>query len=242
MINVPTEPWFHYIGDAAGWLSASLGARWVYLHRKADVATLARRTETSYFIALALGAVIGAWVFGTFNTMRTATPAPSHSVAGALAGAIAAVELWKWRHGVRGSTGSAFVIPLSLGIIFGRWGCLLAGLPDETYGVPTSLPWGVNLGDGISRHPVQIYESLVMALFLVFYWRSVSLRRRYVVDYGFYAFVLVYAAQRFVWEFLKPYPRVVGPLNIFHILMIGLALYAILWIARGRGQRQPAST
>ena len=52
------------------------------------------------------------------------------------------------------------MIPLCLGIIVGRWGCLFAGLADQTFGVPTGLPWGVDLGDGVPRHPVQIYESL----------------------------------------------------------------------------------
>ncbi len=45
-------------------------------------------------------------------------------------------------------------------------------------------------------------------------------------------FVLAYAAQRFVWEFLKPYPSVIGPLNVFHLIMIGLIGYAFVWIAR----------
>lgn len=48
----------------------------------------------------------------------------------------------------------------------GRLGCFFAGLPDYTYGVPTDLPWGVNFGDGVPRHPVQLYESAAMLLFL----------------------------------------------------------------------------
>ena len=57
---------------------------------------------------------------------------------------------------------------------------MFAGLPDRTYGTPTSLPWAVDLGDGVGRHPVQVYESASMALFLaawlagltVFWWRA----------------------------------------------------------------------
>jgi len=32
-------------------------------------------------------------------------------------GAIIAVEAWKWRHGIRGSTGGPFVLPLCVGIV-----------------------------------------------------------------------------------------------------------------------------
>jgi len=239
MIHVPAAPWFHYLGDLAAWIAAFLGGRWVYRHRHASVVGLARQTEPGYFISLAIGAVIGAWGTGSLNTWRMATPTLSHSVAGALAGAIIGVELWKWRHGVRGSTGGPFVIPLSLGIIIGRWGCLFAGLADQTYGVPTALPWGVDLGDGIARHPVEIYESLSMAFFLAVYWPALIRGRRWAVEHGFHAFVLAYAVQRFAWEFLKPYPRLIGPFNLFHVAMIGLAAYALVWIARGRSRPQP---
>ena len=169
MIHIPTAPWYHYIGDLAAWVTAFVGARWVYRRRPATVESLARQTAPSYFVALALGAALGAWLLGSANTLRDVHPALSHSIAGALAGAIVAVELWKWLHGVRQSTGGPFVIPLALGVVVGRWGCLFAGLDDQTYGIPTGLPWGVDLGDGIARHPVQLYESLAMTGFLIVY-------------------------------------------------------------------------
>ncbi|MDT8759544.1 prolipoprotein diacylglyceryl transferase [Sphingomonas psychrotolerans] len=232
MITVPTAPWLHYAGDAASWAVAALGARWVYRHRRSAVERLARQTRPGYFIALSLGALAGAWLFGSLNSLRFAVPAPSHSIGGALAGAITGVELWKWRHGVRESTGGPFVIPLAIGIVIGRWGCLFAGLADGTYGTPTPLPWAVDLGDGIGRHPVQIYESLSMAAFLALYCRAIVRHRDWAVRTGFHWFVLAYAAQRFAWEFLKPYPPLLGPLNLFHFLMLGLAAYALTWIAR----------
>lgn len=229
----------HYVGDLAAWLAAFLGARWVYRHRATTVDRLARQTAPGYFISLALGGALGAWLLGSLNTMRDARPAPSHSIAGALAGAIVAVEIWKWLRGVRGSTGGPFVIPLCLGIVVGRWGCLFAGLGDQTFGIPTALPWGVDLGDGVSRHPVQIYEAAAMALFLAIYCRALTDGRPWALRHGFHLFVLAYAVQRFAWEFLKPYPRLIGPLNLFHIVMIGLGTYALIWIAR-EGRRPVA--
>jgi hypothetical protein len=45
-------------------------------------------TGPGYFAALVLGAGAGAWLSGSINTLSSATPEISHSVAGALAGAI----------------------------------------------------------------------------------------------------------------------------------------------------------
>jgi len=233
VIHVPTAPWLHHLWDILAWTASLIGARWVYRHRRASVATLARQTEPSYFLCLGFGAAAGAWVAGSSNTLRAALPIFSHSIAGALAGGIVAVELWKWRNRVHRSTGGPFVIPLSLGIIVGRWGCLFAGLADETYGIPTQLPWGVEMGDGIARDPVQIYESLSIAVFLAIYWTAVIRQLGWARRYGFHAFVLFYAVQRFGWEFLKPYPKLLGPLNLFHLITLGLAAYAIVWIVRG---------
>ena len=51
---------------------------------------------------------------------------------------------------------------------------------------------------------------------------------------GFYILVLVYAAQRFLWEFLKPYGTIAGPLNIFHLTCLGLIVYALVMMTKGR--------
>jgi hypothetical protein len=232
MIVVPTAPWAHYIGDAAAWIGAAAASRWQHRRWPREARALASNTRPGYFLALALGALMGAWLFGSTNSLRSALVTPSHSIAGALAGGIVAVELWKWRNGIRRSTGGAFVLPICVGIAIGRFGCLFAGLPDYTYGTPTSLPWAVDLGDGIGRHPVEIYEALSMALFAAVYVRARSKGARWAVAHAFHAMIIVYAAQRFAWEFLKPYPTVIGPLNVFHLLMMGLIAYGIVWWRR----------
>jgi phosphatidylglycerol:prolipoprotein diacylglycerol transferase len=68
------------------------------------------------------------------------------------------VEIVKRSIGLRTSTGDLYAIPLAIGIAIGRIGCFLTGLSDNTYGNPTSLPWAINFGDGIPRHPTQLYE------------------------------------------------------------------------------------
>lgn len=240
MIHVSTALWAHYAGDAAAWIAAALAARWQHRRWPVEAERLSRITDASYFISLALGAVAGAWLLGSANSLRMLVAAPSHSIAGALAGGIAGVELWKWRRGVTVSTGGAFVLPICVGIAVGRLGCLFAGLGDATYGVPTDLPWAVDLGDGIARHPVQIYEGLSMALFAFGYVRARIAGANWATHHAFHAMIIFYAAQRFVWEFLKPYPPVVGPLNLFHLLMMGLVVYGLCWWKRSGADGQPA--
>lgn len=230
MIPIPTAPWAHASFDLAAWGGGLALSGALYRWRLGVTATrIARQAGGGYFAALAAGAIPGAWLAGSFNTLRSATPSLSHSVAGALAGAIVGVEIYKRLRGVRGSTGGLFVGPFALGVVIGRLGCLFAGLPDATFGVPSRLPWAVNLGDGIGRHPVQLYESLSMALFLAAYLLALRSRAAWALRRGFYALCLVYGAQRFGWEFLKPYPPVVGPLNLFHVLCGGLVAYGCIY-------------
>ena len=210
-------------------------ARFLYLWRLREAATrVVGRLGPSYAAALAVGAIAGAWGFGSINTGLMAVPHPSHSIAGALAGAIVAVELYKAARGISGSTGAIWVGPLALGIAVGRLGCLFAGLSDDTYGIPTDLPWGVDLGDGVNRHPVQLYESLAMFAFLAAYLAALRRRAAWTKERAFYLFVLFYATQRFVWEFLKPYPRLLGPLDLFQLLALAMIFYALVFDARAR--------
>ncbi len=72
------------------------------------------------------------------------------------------VEWVKRAIGARGSSGDAFALPLIVGIAIGRIGCFLAGLGDHTYGNPTALPWGVDFGDGVPRHPTAVVAFLIL--------------------------------------------------------------------------------
>lgn len=236
MISVPTAPWAHYVGDFAAWAAAAGVTWWQHRRWPQETGSLAGITPPSYYLTLALSALAGAWLTGSLNSMPSGL-APSHSIAGALAGGIVGVETWKWWHGIRRSTGSGFVLPLATGIMVGRLGCFFSGLPDLTFGVTTSASWAVNLGDGLGRHPVQIYESAAMALFLSIYGAARVQSKPWAIRHGFHAFIIYYAVQRFFWEFLKPYHRVVGPLNLFHFLCLGMIIYGIVWWRRSeRGE------
>jgi len=233
MIHLPTSPAVHPLFDLAAWGCGAATGWALYRWRlKAAAQALALRTGPGYFLALAMGAIVGAWLAGSLNTLQGPAPTLSHSIAGALGGAIVAVEIYKAARGIRGSTGGVFVGSFAVGVIVGRFGCLFAGLSDRTYGIPTRLPWGVDLGDGVSRQPVQVYESLAMALFLAVYLAGLARRAPWAMRRGFYVAVAWYGAQRFAWEFLKPYPRLIGPLNLFHLISLGLVAYGCIYFLR----------
>jgi prolipoprotein diacylglyceryltransferase len=158
-------------------------------------------------------------------------PGIARSIEGAIAGGIIAVELYKRAAGISARTGARFALPLAVGVAVGRIGCYLAGLDDFTYGTPTDLPWGHDFGDGILRHPVQLYESASMAAFAIIYVMRARRDDRFVIDNGFYLAVAWYGAQRFVWEFFKPYAPLIGPFTLFHLLSAAIFLYALVMIA-----------
>ena len=235
MIHIPTSPLVHPMFDLAAWAGGSATGFALYRWRLRDAAeALAVKTGPGYFFSLALGAVLGAWLAGSLNTFRGPAPTLSHSIAGAMAGAIVGVEIYKAARGIKGSTGGVFVGSLCVGIIVGRFGCLFSGLADRTYGVATDLPWAVDLGDGIGRHPVQMYESAAMAVFLGTYLIALARRADWAVKRGFYVAVAWYGAQRFCWEFLKPYPKLIGAFNLFHLISLGLVIYGCVWFFRDR--------
>jgi phosphatidylglycerol:prolipoprotein diacylglycerol transferase len=218
----------HLYFDIAAWICAWLVAR--QMRRRGLLQGRQRTpvTDPGYFIMLGLGAIAGALLLGSLNMKLGGLWGIGHSVAGAVAGGIIGVELFKYGKGIRGSTGAQFVAPLAAGIAVGRLGCFFSGMPDYTYGTATTMPWGVDFGDGVPRHPVQLYESAAMLLFLAVYCYSVARGSAFFLRQGFYIFVGYYALQRFAWEFLKPYPAVVGPFNIFHLLCMALFAYSLL--------------
>ncbi len=217
----------HLYFDILAWLTAIAVRFWSVRHFRLQLTEVPPALRWRYTLVLLLGAGNGAMLAGTFNLWLQFPDALGHSVLGAIIGGIVTVEIFKHVHSLRHSTGVSWAMPLATAIAVGRLGCYFSGLPDYTYGIETSMPWGVNFGDGVTRHPVQLYESSAMLLFalssLVALWRHSAWYHRN----GFYAFCLFYGLQRFVWEFLKPYAPLLGPLNLFHLLCLLLIGYAL---------------
>jgi prolipoprotein diacylglyceryltransferase len=172
--------------------------------------------------AAAVGALLGSRLLGLaeqWPTVRAAWQAGhlpallispgGKTIVGGLLGGWLGVEIVKRASGIRRRTGDLFALPLCVGIGVGRVGCFLAGLADDTYGRPTNLPWAVDFGDGIGRHPVQLYEILFLSLLGMILSRSMQWRD----GARFRVFLASYLAWRLVVDFFKPQP-LIGGLNL----------------------------
>ncbi|WP_375158021.1 prolipoprotein diacylglyceryl transferase family protein [Bradyrhizobium sp. RDT46] len=218
----------HTIFDVLAWLGAAAAA---YGLARRGLRFPAQSLALPYIAALVFGAGLGAYLFGSANLWLSGQSGIARSVEGALAGGIVAIELYKWTAGITLRTGARFALPLAVGIAIGRLGCYFAGLDDFTYGTPTTLPFGHDFGDGVLRHPVQLYESAAMAVFALVYVLAVLNRNAFTITNGFYLALAYYGAQRFLWEFLKPYGTLIGPFTLFHLLSLSILLYAGVMLA-----------
>jgi phosphatidylglycerol---prolipoprotein diacylglyceryl transferase len=151
--------------------------------------------------------------------------AEGKTVVGALLGALVAVEWTKRRLNIRRATGDLFAIPLAVGIGIGRIGCFLTGLDDNTYGLPANLPWTIDFGDGVARHPAQLYEIgfLVLVLAPAMLWLRDRLPREGDL---FKVFMVGYLGFRLGLEYLKPGEPILGLTAIQWACLGGLMWYA----------------
>jgi prolipoprotein diacylglyceryltransferase len=189
-------------------------------------------------VGCVLGAVVGSKLLAWIESIDRYWPVRhepyfwlgAKTIVGGLLGGWIGVEIVKKWLRVRQSTGDAFVFPLIAGIAVGRVGCFLSGLADQTYGLPTALPWGVDFGDGVARHPTQLYE----ILFLLILGAGLGLyHRRRPGRNGvlFLLFMLGYLSWRLFIEFYKPRLMLLGPFSAIQTAsMLGmLACLGLLW-------------
>jgi phosphatidylglycerol---prolipoprotein diacylglyceryl transferase len=225
---VPIHP--HPVFEFLAYL---IGGRLYAFLRGRDGDALADHTRWWVVAAAFVGATIGSKVLvlvdhPVLTIQNLATPialVDGQTVVGALLGALIAVELAKRRLGVQSATGDLFAIPLAVGIAVGRIGCFLTGLDDNTFGVPTNLPWAIDFGDGIPRHPTQLYEIafLLLVLLPVLVWLRDRLPREGDL---FKVFMIGYLAFRLGLEFLKPGEPILGLTGIQWACVGGLLWYA----------------
>src|SRR3989338_1305463 len=94
------------------------------------------------------------------------------------------------------------VLAASLGIIVGKFGSFLNG---DDYGLPSNLPWAVQIPGVIGkRHPSPIYEALVLLIIYNFLLRKYRAKQK---SGGiFLSFVLLLGVSRFVTEIFRDNP------------------------------------
>lgn len=148
------------------------------------------------------------------------------SMVGGLLGGLIGIELAKKLNGISHSTGDAFVFPVLLGLMIGRTGCFLAGLADGTHGNPSDLPWAVDFGDGVPRHPTQLYEIVFAGLL---WWWLARMRQRLAAQSGllFKLMLVAYLGWRLAVDAIKPIPYAypLGLSGIQWVCLCGLAIY-----------------
>ena len=169
-------------------------------------------------------AQIPAWLHGQFNWGVFFS---GRTIVGGMVGGFLAVWIVKRQLGIHTRYGNLLAPSLALGMAIGRVGCLLTGC---CYGMATPLPWGVNFGDGVARHPTQAYESIF--LFAAFALLQGCVRRA-APGRLLGAFFAAYFVARFLEEFIRPGTGLAGLTAFQWICLVGLALLGVKeWLLR----------
>ncbi len=232
MLPFVTIPYAHPVLEALGLL---VGMQFYRHLKRRSVDPIPGAARFWIVVAAGLGAAAGSRASAGLETWLGAPElvsgvpgvcASGKSIIGGMLGGLFAVEGAKLRLKVRRSSGDLFVFPILLGLIVGRIGCFAGGLEDCTYGVRTTFPWGIDFGDGIARHPMQLYE----IAFLLVTWSALR-RFRGAEGAQFKCLMVAYLAFRFVVDFWKPMiPLGTSGLAATQVLcLVGLAWYVAVY-------------
>ncbi|MEO7308838.1 MAG: prolipoprotein diacylglyceryl transferase family protein [Chitinophagaceae bacterium] len=206
------------------WLAFFIAFRYYRWLRKKSIDEISGRNRLSIILGAITGAFIGSRFIGfmenplvEMNTNNLVHILNSKTIMGGLFGGLIGVELAKLIIREPRSSGDLFTYPIITGIIIGRIGCFLSGVKEFTYGNTTSWITGMDLGDGLLRHPIALYEVIFLILLFVFLKR---IQNKVKEETGllFKIFMITYFGFRFVIEFIKP--------NVF--FMFGLS--SIQWL------------
>jgi phosphatidylglycerol:prolipoprotein diacylglycerol transferase len=222
------------VHGAFEWAGIFIGARLYLLTSRTSLIELGKTRNYAVIFGCVLGAAIGNkavhWLqrADQWDLLREQPwlLLQGQSIVGGLLGGLIGVEIAKRCVGLRESTGDRFVTPILVGLIIGRVGCLIAGLHDDTYGVATTLPWGVDQGDGIARHPTAVYDMLFAAgaLLVLRLWGAPLAREP---GLQFKLMLAGYLAWRLAIDALKPVPHeyVAGLSGIQLVAAVALLVY-----------------
>lgn len=191
------------------YLAFFFGFRYYLFLRKKTTDIISGINRLSIILGAILGAFLGSRIMGFLENPVLPDSVESwvaifnfKTIMGGLFGGLLGVELSKKIIGEKQSSGDLFVFPILLGIFIGRIGCFLSGINEFTYGEKTSFFMGMNLGDGLKRHPLALYELIFVSFLFLFLWKlkDKELKNGMLFRY----FMIAYFAFRFCIEFLKP--------------------------------------
>lgn len=206
------------------YLAFFIAFRYYIKLRKSTNDLISDRNRLSIILGAIVGAFVGSRLVGflenptiTFNIQNMILLLNTKSIMGGLFGGLIGVEASKILIKEKHSSGDLFTFPIIVGIIIGRIGCFLSGIKEFTYGNETDFITGMDLGDGLLRHPTSLYE-IVFLLLLFISLKIITFYTNKENGLLFKIFMISYFGFRFMIEFLKP--------NIFYVL----GLSSIQWL------------
>ncbi|MFZ1528970.1 MAG: prolipoprotein diacylglyceryl transferase family protein [Ferruginibacter sp.] len=217
-------------------LAFFIGYRYYLMLRKKAGDKIAQSNRIWILIGASLGALAGSRVLGGLENPEALMQAQNKflyfyankTVLGGFLGGLFGVELIKKIIGEKNSSGDLFTFPIILALIIGRIGCFSMGVYEETYGNPTNFITGMDLGDGLLRHPAALYE----IVFLCLLWVGLAkIKNRFSAGNGmlFKLFLSSYCIFRFLLDYIKPhYTWCIGLSAIQIAALLGLIYYAVL--------------
>lgn len=188
------------------------------------------------FIGAAAGAFLGSHLLGILEQPRLLRGMNllyfmgNTTIVGGLLGGLWGVELTKKQIKVNTSSGDLMVFPIILAMIIGRTGCFMAGISDGTFGIPSSLPWAIDFGDGICRHPTNLYE----IIFWIILWtmiRTIEKKNQLKNGSRFKLLMVAYLSFRLAIEFIKPDYFFSFGLSVIQLACIAGLIYYIRFLA-----------
>ena len=169
---------------------------------------------------------------------------------GGMLGVIAALAVFAWMRKIRFLEVTDFIAPLvPLGLAAGRLGNFINGELWGRVADPAVVPWAMifpQAGDGLARHPSQLYQMGLegISLFVVLWWFSSRPRAPGVVSA---MFLFGYGVFRFLAEFGREPDDFLGLLSLglsmgqwLSIPMIVIGAVMLVW-ARGRDRQSDPS-
>ena len=156
--------------------------------------------------------------------------ATGKSIVGALLGGYAAVELAKHLLNYRSTTGDWFAMTVPLGVMLGRVGCLLHGCCLGTVCEPAW--YTIRDIEGTPRWPAVPVEFAfnALALFVFFILR----RKKILTGQHFHLYLIGYGVFRFLHEFMRDTPRILGGLSGYQIASLAVVALGIIGFERRR--------
>lgn len=211
-MSIPFEPYIfnvklniHLIFE---YLAYFIAFRYYIYLKKKQKDSISKSNRLSIILGAIVGGFIGSRCIGFLENPHLITDADSllhimntKTIMGGLFGGLLGVELVKLFINEKQSSGDLFTLPIIIGIFIGRIGCFLSGTNEFTYGKVTTFFMGMDLGDGLLRHPVSLYE-LVFLCLLFFALKSLKIESNDGLI--FKIFMISYFSFRFLIEFIKP--------------------------------------